>query len=102
MPTKSKRDAMIFNSSSVNFGASLPAFFKYASVYLPSSITVKMVPFALAWQFERALYSRRFQTREQEFRWPRPARLWWPVYLGLGSPAPTCRERERHGGELDS
>ncbi len=34
-PTKSIGDEMIFNSSAVNFGASLPAYCRKPSVYLP-------------------------------------------------------------------
>src|SRR5215510_9317350 len=40
MPTKSTGVAIVFSSAAVNFGASLPAALRYASVYFPSSITV--------------------------------------------------------------
>jgi hypothetical protein len=38
-PAKSIGEPMIFNSSAVNFGASLPAYSRKPSVYLPSSTT---------------------------------------------------------------
>src|SRR5262245_34409073 len=41
MPTKSIGSDMIVRSSAVNFGASLPASLRYASVYFPSRMTVR-------------------------------------------------------------
>src|SRR5260370_64155 len=44
-PTKSFGEEMIFNSSAVNLGASLPAYSRKPSVYLPSRITPRMPAF---------------------------------------------------------
>jgi hypothetical protein len=100
MPTKSSGEAIVFSSSSLYLGDSPPASARYASVYLPSSITV-MNP---AFRSRVAASATLTCSGSSMIGMATPMFSAKPTFVPAGPPARiacTARPRAEHGVMLD-